>query len=121
MPNNSQRGTMKPVQAARLLRLAIDKRASRRDRAWAIDTLIAAKECMSHEDFLKAAKKLTDQDIRVKRRLRNCLRKISSEPEERGTRARASRRLRARTLSVMKSKTKKGLILNPPLLPPLPC
>jgi hypothetical protein len=97
MPNNSQRGKMKPVQAARLLRLAIDKRASRRDRAWAVDTLIAAKENMGHEDLNKAIKRLTDNDIRLKPRLTNCLRKISSEPEERGARARPSIHLSPRT------------------------
>jgi hypothetical protein len=97
MLSNSQRGKIKPVQAARLLRLAIDKRASRRDRAWAIETLVATKESMGHENLMKAVKKLTDKDIRLKPRLRNCLRKISSEPEGGGARTLPSLRLRART------------------------
>ena len=87
MPNNSQRGKIKPAQAANLLRLAIDKKAARRDRAWAIDTLVDAKDGMGHEDLLKAAKKLTDKDIRLKPRLRACLLKISGAPEQRGAHA----------------------------------
>jgi hypothetical protein len=35
MAINTERGKMKPMQAAKLLRLATDKKASRKDRAWA--------------------------------------------------------------------------------------
>jgi hypothetical protein len=80
MPNNSQRGKMKPLQAGRLLSLAIDKRASPRDRAWAIDTLAGSTKHMSYEDLSKAVKKLTDKDIRLKARLMKCLLKISRAP-----------------------------------------
>lgn len=94
MPINSQRGKIKPAQAASLLRLAIDKKAVRRDRAWAIDTLVEAKDRMGHEDLAKAAKMLTDKDIRLKPRLKACLLKIAGAPEQRGARARPSLQLR---------------------------
>lgn len=94
---NSQRGKIKPLQAARLLRLAIDKRASLGDRAWAINTLLETRESMIHEDIVKAMKSLTDKDKRLKVSLRKCLLRISTEPEQLSSHTGPARHLRRST------------------------
>ncbi|HEY1793344.1 MAG TPA: hypothetical protein VGG34_10535 [Opitutaceae bacterium] len=68
---------MKPLQIARLLHLAVNGKASLRDRAWAIDTLIEAKENIGHDDLAKAVKSLTSKDSRLKARLTACLNKLA--------------------------------------------
>lgn len=94
---NCQRGKMKPVQAARLLRLAIDKRASLGDRAWAINTLLETRENISHEDLVKAMKSLTDKDKRLKVGLKECLLRISGAAEQLSSHAQPARHLRPST------------------------
>jgi len=78
MPNNPDRGKLKPVQAAKLLQLAVDRRASLKDRAWAMDTLVDTKGRISNEDIAKAAKKLVKKNVRSVSGLRENLLGISS-------------------------------------------
>lgn len=94
---NSQRGKIKPVQAARLLRLAIDKKASLGDRAWAINTLLESREGIGHEDLVKAMKSFADKDKRLKISLRRCLLRVSGAPEQLSPHAQPARHLRQST------------------------
>jgi len=73
VPKNPDRGRLKPVQAARLVRLAIDRRASLKDRTWALETLLEAKGRMSHEDLAKMARTLTGKGVRLRADVRRSL------------------------------------------------
>jgi hypothetical protein len=66
VPNNPDRGKLKPAQAAKLLQLAVNRRASLKDRTWAIDTLVEANGRMNPKDLAKAAKSLTGKGIRLR-------------------------------------------------------
>ena len=97
VPINPDRGKLKPVQAAKLLQLAVDRRASLRDRTWAIDTLFEAKGQLSLEDIMEAAKGLNDKGIRITANLRRLLLEISGASKQDILRGKLVRRLRPQT------------------------
>ena len=94
MANNSDRGKLKPVQASKLMQLAVDRRASLKDRTWAKDTLFDAMGRMSPVDLAKAVKGLNRKDIRQTSTLRRLLLEISGASQQSGGRKRPARNLR---------------------------
>jgi hypothetical protein len=83
--------------AAKLLQLAVDRRASLKDRTWAIKTLFEGKGQLSREDLIKATKVLNGKDLRRTANLNRLLMEISATSKQSNPKGKLVRHLRPRT------------------------
>jgi len=79
MSTSPKRG-IKPIQFVRLLRLAVNKRASLQDRSWATTRMMDAKEFMRYEEIAQTIKRLAHKNSRLRVSLEKGLQEIFSAP-----------------------------------------
>lgn len=79
MSSSPERG-IKPIQFVRLLRLAVNKRASSKDRSWATTRMMDAKELMRYDEIAQAIRKLACKNARLRVSLEKGLQEIFSAP-----------------------------------------